>query len=186
MTDRFNPTDIVVAHLKGLKNRRYTTVRPVGLADRAARYVLYGLPVVAGVAMVLLGGTVAGPEGILAGIAVLTGALFMAFTQVATWRERFTERRHVREAAEVNQRDSLDEAVAHLLMAMYASLLLVVVLVVGANFTDKDGNLIGAFAGVTAAIGLYIVLLLMIILPKLYTAYASINEVDDEMSGLYR
>lgn len=186
MTDRFNPTDIVVAHLKGLKNRRYTTARPVGVADRAARFALYGLPIVAGVVTLVLGGTVAGPEGILAGIAVLTGAFFMAFTQVATWRERFTERRHEREAAEVNQRDSLDEAVAHLLMAMYASLLLVVVLVVGTNFADDDGNLVGVFAGLTVAIGFYIVLLMMIILPKLYTAYASINEVDDEMSGLHR
>ena len=186
MTDRFTPSRIWNAHIKGLKNRVYTSARPIGRPDKVARIALYALPVVAAVAMVAFDGTVAGGEGILAAAGIFSGAFFMGFTQVATWRERFTERRDQRDQSEVHQRDSLDESVAHLLMAIYASIGLAVVLVVGQNFADEKDRLTGVWAAISAGLGLYLVLLIMIVLPKLYTAYAGINEVDDEMSGLHR
>lgn len=185
-TDRFNPSDIFLAHLKGLKKRRYDQPRPIGVADTAARVLLYVLPLAACAVVIIFDGTVAGPEGILAAAGIFTGAFFMGFTQVAVWRERFTERRHDRAVAEVHQRDSLDEAIAHLLMAMYGAMLLVVAVSVGMNFGNSDGELQGPWAGISAGLGLYVVLLLALILPKLYTAYAGINAVDDEMSGLVR
>ena len=186
MTDRFTPSRIWNAHIKGLKNRVYTSARPIGTSDRIARAALYGLPLAAAVTMIVGGGTVAGGDGILAAAGIFAGAFFMGFTQVATWRERFTERREGREQSEVHQRDSLDESVAHLLMAIYASIGLAVVLVVGQNFADEKDRLTGAWAAASAGLGLYLVLLVMIVLPKLYTAYAGINKVDDEMSGLHR
>jgi hypothetical protein len=186
MTDRFNPSDIIVAHLKGLRNRRYDRARPLGVADRTARVLLYVLPLAGAAAMIIWDGVLAGPDGLLAAAGVLTGAFFMGFSQVAGWRERFTERRNAREASEVHQRDSLDEVIAHLLMAIYATAALLVDVVVGLNLADDKGNLTGIPAAIAVAIGMYIILLLLVILPKLYTAYAGINQLDDEVSGLSR
>lgn len=183
-TDRFSPADIFLAHLKGLKNRNYTTARPVGVADISARVALYAIPVAAGVAMYWFDGIIASGDGILAAAGILTGAFFMGFTQVVVWRERFTERRSTHEQSEVHQRDSLDEAIAHILMAMYASMLLIVAVIVSQNLADKDGNLVGVPAAAIVTLGAYVLLIVAIILPKLYTAYASINDLDDEMSGL--
>lgn len=186
MLARFNPSPIWNAHLKGLMNRKYTTERPVGVPDAAARALLYVAPLVAGVVMFFFDGKVAGTDGLLAAAGIFTGALFMAFTQVASWRQMLSDRRHEREVAEVAQRDSLDEAVAHLLMAMYASVALAVVIVSGRNFADAEGRLTSGWAAATAALGVYTALLLLIVMPKLYSAYVEINEVDDEMSGLSR
>jgi len=125
-------------------------------------------------------------DGLLATAGILAAGLFMAFTQVAAWRDRYTERLELREASELPQRYSLDETVAHILMATYASLGLAVSVLVSANFANKEGALVGLGAALTIALGSYLFLLMLIILPKLYTAYAVTHSVSDDMSGLYR
>lgn len=184
MTDRFDPTDIIVAHFKGLKNRRYDRERPIGVPDRAARYLLYVAPLAVGAVVLAKRGHLAGPDGVLAAAGILLAAFLMSFTQIAIWRERLTARRLERAQADVHQRDSLDEATAHLMMAMYACVALTVDVVIGKNFATDKGDLSGVTAAIASALGTYLVLLLLIIIPKLYSAYAQVNELDDEMSGL--
>jgi len=167
-----------------LKNRDFRQTQPKGVADLFARAVLYGLPLILGVVALWRGATVAAVDGLLAAGGILAGALFMAFTQVAAWRDRYTERMAGRQASELPQRYSLDETVAHILMATYACFGLAVVALVGANFANKEDKLTGIWAALTIVDGTYVVLLMLIIIPKLYAGYAVTHEVDREMSGL--
>lgn len=185
-SNRFSASHIWTAHMKGLKNRNFRSPQPRGAADLFARVVLYLVPVLLGAAAYLASAKVVAVDGLLAAAGVLAGGLFMAFTQVAAWRDRYTERQADRHASELPQRYSLDETVAHILMATYACLGLLVTVLVSANFADKHGHLVGIGAALVIAVGTYILLLMLIILPKLYTAYAVTHEVDQEMSGLSR
>lgn len=182
-SNRFSARHIWNAHFKGLKNRNFGGTA-VGVADVFARTVLYGAPVALAALAYWQGATIAAVDGLLAAAGVLAGGLFMAFTQVAAWRDRYTERWSRRETSEKPQRYSLDETVAHILMATYGCFALLVMVLVGANFANEDGDLVGVFSALVIAVGAYIVLLMLVILPKLYTAYAVTHELDDEMSGL--
>jgi hypothetical protein len=185
-TNRFSAGSIWAAHMKGLQNRDFRAAAPHGVADLLARTVLYGIPVGLGVVSYVLGAKLTGVDGLLAASGILAGGLFMAFTQVAAWRDRYTERMLERHASELPQRYSLDETVAHILMATYGCLLLTVAAVAGSNFADHQERLTGFWAAGVIVLGSYVVLLLGIILPKLYAAYAVTHQVDPEMSGLYR
>jgi hypothetical protein len=171
--------------MKGLKNRNFRSTEPRGVVDLFARSVLYGLPIVLGALAFWRDAAVAAVDGLLAASGVLAGGLFMAFTQVAAWRDRYTERLQARENAERPQRYSLDETVAHILMAAYGCFALVVIVLVGANFTDKHGDMVGIPAALAITVGTYVLLLMLIIIPKLYAAYAITHFVDREMSGLH-
>lgn len=63
-------------------------------------------------------------------------------------------------------------------------MLLTIELLIGSQFLEKDGSLGGVWAAIAVALGTFVVLLVLIVVPKLYTAYVLVNEVDDEMSGL--
>lgn len=184
-SNRFSARHIWNAHMKGLRNRRFGAERTQGVPDLLARGLLYGVPVILGALAYWRNATVASVDGLLAAAGVLAGGLFMAFTQVAAWRDRYTERHVERETSERPPRYSLDETVAHILMATYACFALVVVILVGANFTDKHDNIVGLAASLTIAVGSYVLLLMLIIIPKLYAAYAVTQVVDEEMSGLH-
>lgn len=185
-TNRFSATPIWRAHLKGLRNRNFRTSDRSGSTDVLTLVALYGLPVGLGAVAYLLGGNITGTDGLLAAAGILAGALFMAFTQVAAWRDRYTARIRDAAASELPQRYSLDETVAHILMATYACLVLATVVLVGANFADDQERVGGVIAAMIIAMGAYVLLLMFIILPKLYAAYAITHEVDSEMSGLSR
>lgn len=186
MTDRFSPADIFNGHRKGLRNRRYTTARPSGRPDVIAIALLYGVPVLGVIASYWRHLTIAEPNAMLTAFGILVGALLMAFTQIAAWRDRFTQRLETHRVTEVHQRDSLDEAVAHVLMALYGSIGLFALTVIGMNFLDDKNRLHGGWAAFSIGLGAYVFLLMLLIAPKLYTAYAVVNQVDDEMSGLVR
>lgn len=183
-SNRFSAGHIWNAHKKGLRNRSFKAVI-VSAPDLFARWVLYAVPLLlAGVAW-FFGATVAAVDGLLAAAGVLAGGLFMGFTQVAAWRDKYTDRADTHDVAERPQRYSLDETVAHILMATYGCFALVVIVVVGANFANDKGELTGVFAAATVLVGSYVLLLLAIVLPKLYGAYAVTHDLDDEMSGLH-
>jgi hypothetical protein len=185
VSNRFSARHIWNAHLKGLRNRNFN--RPdmsPSAADILARAVLYLVPIKLGVLAHFWGATIAAVDGLLAAAGLLAGGLFMAFTQVAAWRDRYTDRMDRFEDAERPQRYSLDEAVAHILMATYGCFALVVITLVGANFSDKQGHLTGLFSALDIGVGSYILLLMLIILPKLYTSYAVTHRVGKDMSGL--
>lgn len=185
-SNRFSAIYVWRGHKKGLMDRDFRAEQPVGVPDPLARTVLYGVPLLLGVVAYWLGAAIAAVDGLLAAAGVLASGLFMAFTQVAAWRDRYTERMVSREASEKPQRFALDETVPHILMATYACFLLLVVVVVGANFADEDGRLVGAFAASTIAICSYVLLMMMIVLPKLYSAYVVTHKVDADISGQSR
>lgn len=182
-SNRFTARYIWRGHLKGLKNRDFHTDTPVGVPDTLSRVVLYALPVIAGVVCFWSDATVAAVDGLLAAAGILASGLFMAFTQVASWRDRYTERLAKRESAERPQRYALDETVPHILMAAYACFVLALVVLVGANFADDQGRLVGVFSALTVVVGVYVLLLMMIIMPKLYGAYIAMHKVDADISG---
>lgn len=182
-SNRFSAAHIWNAHQKGLRNRAFTSSM-ASAPDYLARWILYLVPFVLGGVAWYFEATVAAIDGLLAAAGVLAGGLFMGFTQVASWRAQYTERAESHHSSERPQRYSLDETVAHILMATYGCFLLVVVVLVGANFANRAGELTGFFAAATVTVGTYVLLLIAMVLPKLYTAYAVTHDVDDEMSGL--
>lgn len=183
-SNRFSAAAIWNAHIKGLRNRDFRAASLNSATDRLALGVLYGLPLVLGGVAYLLGAKLAGADGLLAAAGILAGALFMAFTQVAAWRDRYTERQKERHEAELVQRYSLDETVAHILMAAYGCFLLAVLVIVGANFTDAEDRIVGPMAGIVIVVGSYVLLLMLIIMPRLYAAYVVTHGVPRDLSGL--
>lgn len=185
-SNRFSATSIWLAHVKGLRNRDFESENLNSAADIFALSVLYGLPLTLSVVGYVLGAKITGADGLLAAAGILAGALFMAFTQIAAWRDRYTERQKERHESELVQRYSLDETVAHVLMAAYACLLMTVLVIVGANFTDAEERMTGLAAASVIAVGTYVVLILLIIIPRLYSAYAVTHKVPSDLSGLSR
>lgn len=190
MTDRFSPFDVWNAHMKSLKNRDFSQDEPVGTPDYVARSVLYGVPLVLGILSFVLDLKIAEPGGLLEVCGILLGAFLVGFSQVASWREKFTARLAAQNAAgetddaELHHRYSLDEAVAHILLSMYAVIFLIITILIGTNLADEDGQLHEVPAAFTVYFGALLLILVIMIVPKLYTAYAVVNQVDDEMSGL--
>ncbi len=190
MTDRFSPFDVWNAHMKGLKNRDFSQDEPVGTPDYVARVALYGTPLALGALSFVLGLKIADPGGLLEVCGILLGAFLVGFSQIASWREKFTARWAAQLAAgetddaERHHRYSLDEAVAHILLSIYVVLLLIITILVGTNLADGHGRIHGVPAAFTVFFGSLLLMLVVMIVPKLYAAYAVVNDVDDEMSGL--
>jgi small basic protein len=52
--------------------------------------------------------------------------------------------------------------------------------------TGKDGAIHGWLAAAMLAVGTYLALLFVLVLPRLYSAYVSINKVRDRLNGFSR
>lgn len=182
MTDRFSVLDLLRGHWKGLRNRTYgKTVS--SKRDLGAVSVLLGVPLIVLVAALWRGWKLSDSEALLNGVSLLVGGLLAAFGQMAAWRARLTRRRDGRTVSDRPARDSIDEAVAHILWAVFISLVELVLLVIAANTTDAAGSSPAALSAFIYAAGTYLLLLLLLVLPKLYQAYDKANDLDDEMSG---
>lgn len=186
MTDRFLVSEVWRGHLKGLMNRDYTQPDPKGTPDLVARGILYATPVAVGAVFVIFDWKIASPESLLAGYALLVGAFLAAFAPVSTWRDRLTDRSDERARTEGPVRDFLDSTAAHLCLAVLVSIAMVAVLIVGMNFADSTGAVVGGWASAAAVGGTYVFLLTIAIVRSLYAAYAQINNVRIDVSGLHR
>lgn len=186
MANKFVIDTVWRAHLKGLKNRDYTKEEPIGEPDRVSRAILYATPALVAGLFLGFGWKVSAPEALLAGFALLAGAFLAVFAPLAAWRDRLTDRASVDRITGLPVRDFLDAAVAHTCLAALVSALSAAVLVVGMNFADPDGSLTCGWAAAAAAAGIYLLLLLTLIVKALYAAYAQINNVRADLSGLHR
>src|SRR4051812_15730777 len=117
MSDRLDPRDLFRGEFKALTLRTPGSDR----ADLFTRGVLWFVPLALGLGAGLSGFTLKSPDGILAGLALLVGGMLAVFAQIAVWRERLTERDRLFEVSEASDRESLDEAVTHVLVASFWS-----------------------------------------------------------------
>ncbi len=186
-TDRFSPFDLFRAHRKALRNRNYMAAGS-SKVDLLAWLVLAVPPILLLAASIFWSWRVSDAQSMLAGVALIIGGGLAAFGQLASWRSRLTERED-EESIERPERDSIDEATAHLLWATWVAVFTTPFLVIAAE-TKGDGFQSGWTAwiprlvsGLSFSLGLYLLLLLGMVLPKLYDAYAAANRLAPEMDG---
>lgn len=182
MFDRINPLPLFRGHWYTLSDYRKT--KPT--ADLFTRALVVVVPLGVGVWMFVASGTLSDPGAILAGLALLAGALLAAFAQLSAWRQRLTERAEDFHHSEQRDRDNLDETAAELLVSSYMSVISLIVLVLGMNFgVDADGAVVGFWAALASTLCSYVVIVFLIALPRLYSAYVNINSVRDELNGFH-
>lgn len=186
MLDRLLPTDIFRAHWKALSDYRGETPIP----DVPTRTVLIGAPVMVFVVSYLCGFELRLPEGALAALALLAGGFLTAFTHLSGVRLRLAEREPTWGVAERFDRDAIDETCAHLLVASWMSGAATGWLLLGMNFGagsgDREDTIVGVWAAVEAGLLVYVVVLFLITLPRLYQAYLSYANVRNALSGAHR
>ncbi len=127
MPGRFDPRPLLRGVGQGLRKRRDTGPEA---PDRKARAVLLVLPLAAAGIAAASGFVLPHADQFIAGAAVLVGALFAAFTQIASWRDRLLMRRNQTDGVDLR---ALDEAGAHVLFTVVVSLVATANLVVLAN-----------------------------------------------------
>ncbi|MFD5014620.1 hypothetical protein [Streptomyces chartreusis] len=180
MLDRFNVAPILRGHWKGLTNGKYLVPR----ADIFARVVL-SLPFGLFLYLFIHGATLASPGALLTGAALLAGGMLSAFTHLSTLRLKITEWDDGDKVSQFKvEKEMLDETAAHLLTGSLACVLDAAALVIGMNVSlDKKGHLTGFWAALSAGISFYVLLIFIVILPRLYSAYVDINGVSGRLSG---
>ena len=111
-----------------------------------------------------------------------------AFGQLASWRNRLSDKA-ASGASTRPERDSIDEATAHLLWATWVAVFTTPLLVITAETTGDrfDSGRLEWIPRVTSALsfslGLYLLLVLGMVVPKLYDAYAKAYKLPAEMDG---
>lgn len=184
MLGRLLPVELFRGHWKALSD--YREKSPV--ADAATRTLLLLIPATVFGLMLLPGARLSAPGSLLAGVALLAGSFLAGWGQVSTMRLKLTERSEDYRTVEQIDRDALDETAAHFLVASVMSGATALWLVLGMNFgaNPADGSVSGVFAALASGFAVYVLLVFLIAVPRLYMAYASINKVRDELSGMHR
>lgn len=124
---------------------------------------------------------VAAPS-VLAAVALLAGALMGAFTHLSTLRLKVTD---LGEAVSQRVRNQIDESAAHLLTAALLCALDALVLAVMLNLPlDAIESRFAAIPSAIAAyLTVYIFLLFVVVVRRMYAAYVDLNQVDDAYDG---
>lgn len=191
MFGRLNFIPILRGHWKGLTDARSRLggiERQSSRPDRPMRILMLVLPAGIGVFMFLRGGELAAPAPLLTGISLLAGGMLSAFTHLSTLRLKITDI-NANESADrfAAERGMLDETAAHLLTGSLFCALNAAVLVLGMNVgVSAKGHLTGALAAVATGFSIYIVLLFIAVLPRLYFAYVEMNNVSVALNGFDR
>ncbi|ORL15426.1 hypothetical protein A6I85_05995 [Prescottella equi] len=124
------------------------------------------------------------PAIIVAALSLLTGALLTVFTQLSTLRLKLTEWYDRDDVDRRPDKDSIDESVAHVLVAALVSISATIVAVFAIALGDEGAPALrGVVAAITVALITYVLLLLIMLIPRLYGAYASVHDVADELNG---
>jgi hypothetical protein len=186
MFSRFDPSALFLAHHKGLSIDQRTSDVTRTRADKPVRAVLYGGDAVLGAVALYFHWGLESPGAILSGVALLAGGLLGAFGQLSTLRLKLTESMIHQEDSGRGQRAMLDETVAHLLLAAYLCAVDAVLLIIALNVTRPNERVGGPLAAAVIMVTGYVVALFLIAIPRLYGAYAEMNKVSDQLSGLVR
>lgn len=185
MASRLVPIELFRGHWKALSDYRGETPTP----DRPTRATLIIAPVAAFGAMLLIpGAQLAAPGALLSGVALLAGSFLAAWGQISSMRLKLTDRADLYGQTEQIDRDALDESSAHLLVASLFSAAAALMLVLGMNFTadPKSGAIHGIFAALATGFATYVLLLFLIAVPRLYTAYVNLHTVRAALNGTHK
>jgi hypothetical protein len=171
MAGRFDLGPLFRGVVDGLRKRRSSGEEP---ADLRARAVLLGVPVAAGIVVGFSGTTLPAADQFLAAAALFLGALLTVFGQVVTWRDRLAQR--LVRTDRLDER-ALDEAAAHILLAVLITLITAIALVVRANLGENpcEGavNVVARACAVVATAGMtYLVLIIWLVTNLLWDAYS--------------
>lgn len=185
MIERFSLRSVLSAHWKGLSKPTEGDQQPE--PDYAARLVLVIAAPLAGLAVGVLQFALTSPAIIVAALSLLTGSLLTVFTQLSTLRLKLTEWYDLDDVEHRPNKDAIDESVAHVLTAALLSLTATVVAVAATVLSDQNlPALKGAVAGVVVALMTYVLLLLLMLIPRLYGAYVAVHDVEDRLNGQVR
>lgn len=180
---RLNFAPIFRGHWKGLTNG----VGAEGGPDWTVRGAIIILPIGTTVVAYFLEWRFAAAAPLLAGVSLLAGALLSSFTYLSTLRMKIVEwTKHEDDSLKV-ERSMLDETAAHLLAASFACALDTAVLVIGMNVSGAAGGAVeGVWAALATGVSVYVLLIFIICLPRLYSAYVQVNDVSDRYSGFVK
>lgn len=167
MSARLDVRPLACALLDGLRHRAQIGQER---QDGATKYLLFGIPTAIFCVSLSAGLRLTGANDLIAGTAVLIGALLVGFSQLASWRERLTARNARIDGAEMRM---LDEAVAHVLVATLASGVLSSAIAIGSNASWPPAIVIAS--SLAASITAYLALSLLIVVNLLWLAYRSVN-----------
>lgn len=175
MLDRFNVTVLLRDHSRSMVN--YRTKRP----DRVAKWLLFTLPLTAGVAVVWTRYRLASPTALVPATSLLAGIFFAAVGQLISIRARIAD--SVQLAGNKRLRAHFRESVSGMLLAalaaLFVSLLLGALSLLPPTVTGKAADrsdvviewlAIGCSAAVATAIT-YMILLFISSARRLYTSY---------------
>ncbi|SKS10192.1 Uncharacterised protein [Mycobacteroides abscessus subsp. massiliense] len=181
---RLDPSPLILGHWRGLSN-----VDEHGEykgPDYVTRTILVLSSALAGVAVWYFHVSFAAPTALLSGFALMSGVLLAVFAQLATMRVRLTDRDDDSRSRRV-LKDSLDESVSHVLVAAFLGVLASGVIVVAMSVTHPispaQPEIEGPWAITLAPLAVYEALLLVILIPRLYSAYTRVNDVARELNG---
>lgn len=170
MSERLNPRPLFVGLLAGLRKRRVSDDEP---PDRSARWVLFGVPVLVGAAVGGFQVVFSNADQLLAACALLAGALLTGFAQIASWRERILYRHRAVDDIDVR---ALNEAAAHVLVSLLASVVAAMAVFVLANLDLQCPPLLVYIAAcvlsaLSAGALVYVAISLLIVVNLLWDAF---------------
>lgn len=181
---RFNLLPLLRGQLKGLT----LATGSKNPADWFARSILFGIPALLAVLGCIFGWKLAAPVPILTAVSLLAGGTLSAFSSLSSLRLKLSEWSEHNDGRD-GDRDSLDESVSHLFMVALACVLDAAVLVVGLNASrgapgtpDQDA-IVGIPAHLAVGLTAYVFLAFIMVLPRLYWAYTTMNNVSRKLNG---
>ena len=147
-------------------------------------FVVYGLPLLAGVLDVILLITCkvslseSFKNSILSALGIVAGALIAAFTQVATWRDKLSAVQEKKKNAERPDRWLVDCSAAHLIAGACSALMTCVLVILSLLLAPI--SLISHWVKGALDVGICVVLMhvlvsLYVALPGFYAAYIQVN-----------
>jgi len=189
MASRLNLAPVFRAHWRGLSMRRKNADGGLDYQpDIVSRLLTLAIPSAAAAGMLFWLRDVdktwsLPPEfaGVAIAAAALTSAaLVQAFTQLASWRIRLTDRNRPTEAP---FRAMVDEAVSHVLLATLESVLIVASAAGSLMLAGWAARLCTAL---TCALTAHLLFLFVLLVPRLYSTYVQTSEVDERLDGYTR
>lgn len=183
MTDRLNLWPLVSAHWKCL-----SVDHDEGTSgDWVARMGLLLPSLTAAGLMVGLHGNLANAGTLLSADALLASGLLAVFAQISSLRLKLSDRFDEGYAHADDDKDAMDESATHLLFAILLAFINAAVLASSLAFAPANTSVVGGLlGGVCAALFVYTILLLLMLLPRILYAYTVVNRVRKDLSGFHR